>query len=529
MGEGRKVMIMNLLKLEEMTLEQKIGHLICARGWIDEEDKAYILEMIRKRALGGIQATPYDKKKQLIEDMKEFVDYPILVCGDMECGIGNVHYPLPMGIASTGDKELAYQLARATAIEAKKMGINVVWGPVVDFASCESVCAVPRCFGENKDSVSEYANAMIRGFCDEGMICTAKHFVTSCDITYDAHMRKGISERTASELLSNEIIPYIRAMKEANLPGIMTGHIIQEKIDGKYVASLSKSVIDLIRDEGFDGLIVTDSLAMMGIVQNYGLSACLGLAIAAGNDMVLPNYRLRCKESFEYLMKAYQEGVFSEERLNDAVRHVLEAQEKTMKAASMSTLDKELREIVDNSHRNSIVGIYKDECTPELPKDTKKLFVILCENTYPDVEGYNQEVALSSDFSRQSRMKLIDNILCEFPEAKCLLLSEYPNSIEVERVCVASSIADEVIFFTFATCGPYLGTDCMTRRAEALINANIEKLSAIVHVGNPYELAKFPQAKRRFNCISPVVSENYIIKALKGSFVPSGKLPIKID
>lgn len=520
---------MKLLKLEEMTLEQKIGQLICARGWIDEDDKAYILDMIRKRALGGIQGAPDVKRKQLVSEMQEFVDYPILVCADMESGIGEVKYPMPMGIASTGDTETAYQLARATAIEAKKMGINVVWGPVVDFVNPEAVCSVPRCFGENKDSVSEYTNAMIRGFCDEGMVCTAKHFGMSSDITYDTHMRKGISEKTAAELLNDEIVPYIRAMKEVNLPGIMTGHILQKKVDSKYVASLSKNVIDLIRNEGFDGLVVTDSLAMMGIVQDYGLVECLGLAIAAGNDMVLPNFRLRCKESFEYLMKAYKEGVFSEERLNDAVRHVLEAQEKTLKVPSMSELDETLRDVVESSKRKSIVGIYEDGYTSEISKEAKKLFVVLCENTYPDIEGYNQEVELSSDFSRNSRMKLINNILCEFPEARCMLLSEYPHGLEIDRVCIAASEADEVVFFTYATCGAYLGTNCITKRVEALINANAEKLAAIVHVGNPYDLAKFPRAKRRFNCILQGDSENYIIKALKGQFVPSGKLPVEMD
>ena len=40
---------MEFMKLEDMTIEQKIGHLIVARGFIDDEDRQYILEMVKKR------------------------------------------------------------------------------------------------------------------------------------------------------------------------------------------------------------------------------------------------------------------------------------------------------------------------------------------------------------------------------------------------------------------------------------------------------------------------------------------------
>jgi beta-glucosidase-like glycosyl hydrolase len=109
---------------------------------------------------------------------------------------------------------------------------------------------------------------------------------------------------------------------------------------------LSPEVIGIIREQGFDGIIMTDSLAMMAIVQNYGEKECLGLAIKAGCDMVLPNYRLSYKDSFDYLMKAYNEGVITEERLNDAVRHVLEAQKKASKPATVSEVPDELKDTV---------------------------------------------------------------------------------------------------------------------------------------------------------------------------------------
>lgn len=514
---------MKMLKLEEMTLEQKIGHLICARGYRDEEDRAFILEMIKKGAVGGVQGICNGDFNCAV-DAVETADYPILVCADMEGGVGDAVIPRPMGITAGGDPKVAYELGRATAIEARRLGINLIWGPVVDLRK-----AVARSFSFDKDIASEYAIQMLKGYQDEGLVCTAKHFVGAKDVGGDSHMKKVDSGRTLEELMKDEMVPYFRCMEEANLSGIMTKHTLYKNIDDKYIVSLSKKMIDVIRSKGFDGLVVTDSLAMMGIVRDYGLVECLGLAIAAGNDMVLPNYRLTFKQSFDYLMKAYKEGVFSEERLNDAVRHVLAAQEKTLKKPSMTHIDDKLKNIIEESWKNSVVAILKDGVSPAIKKDSKKFFALFCENTYVGTEGFNAEIEMTATFSRHSREILKKQILEEFPDAKVMIISEWPNISEGQQLCVACSEADEVVFFTFAASGPYLGTNCITPRVEAQLEVNKEKIVAVVHNGNPFEINKFNDVERIFTATAPERTNQYILKALKGEFVPKGKLTVDIN
>lgn len=514
---------MKMLKLEEMTLEQKIGQLICARGYRDEADKKFVLEMIKKGAVGAVQGI-CNNDSSYAADALAVADYPILICADMEGGVGDAIIPRPMGITAGGDPKVAYELGRATAIEAKRIGINLIWGPVVDLRE-----AVSRSFSYDKDITSEYAIQMLKGYQDEGLVCTAKHFVGAKDVGGDSHMKKVNSERTLEELMQDEMVPYFRCMEEGNLSGIMTKHTLYKNIDDKYIVSLSKKMIDVIRSKGFDGLIVTDSLAMMGIVRDYGLVECLGIAIAAGNDMVLPNYRLTFKESFDYLMEAYKKGVFDEQRLNEAVRHVLEAQEKTLKKPSMSKLDDRLKNIIEESWKNSVVGIVKDGVSCALSKDSKKFFAIFCENTYVGTEGFNAEIEAAATFSRQSREKLKEQILKEFPDAKCMILCEWPNVSEGQQLCVACSEADEVVFFTFAASGPYLGTNCLTRRVEAQLEVNKEKIAAVVHNGNPFEINKFRDVDRIFTSTAPERTNGYILKALKGEFEPKGKLTVNLD
>ena len=285
---------MKELKLSELTIEQKIGLLICARGYVDENDKQFILEMVKKKSLGGIQMCYFPGYREFMEEVREAADYPLLICADMENGYlgGNYRFPYPMGVASSQDMKFAYDLGRVTAIEAKKDGVNVAWGPVADLAVKGAVCRTGRCFGEDPEFVARFAIAMIKGYTDEGMIVTLKHYPDGDDVLIDTHMQIGVSQLTEEELINRDIVPYLRTMEEIDLPGIMTIHKIFEKIDPDYPATLSPKVIDIIRKKGFDGIIMTDSLAMMAIVQNYGESECCGLSIKAGCDMVLPNYRL---------------------------------------------------------------------------------------------------------------------------------------------------------------------------------------------------------------------------------------------
>ncbi|MBE7014922.1 MAG: hypothetical protein E7419_06940 [Ruminococcaceae bacterium] len=522
---------MQELKLENMTLEQKIGHLIVARAYVDEEDKNYILEMVKKRAVGGIQMCFGEGYKEFIEEVKKNADYPILICADMENGYpgGKFRFPVPMGIASSGELEFAYNLGRVTAIEAKKEGVNVAWGPVVDLPVKDSVCKISRCFGDDISYLSDFSTEMIRGFQDEGMIVTAKHFPGGSDIKCDMHMQIGVSHLTKEELIKKDIVPYTNAMKKVDLSGIMTGHCLFEKVDNEYVASLSKKVIDLIRDEGFDEVIMTDSLAMMAIVQNYGEKECLGLAIKAGNDMVLPNYRLSFKESFEYLLEAYKKGIITDERLDDAVRHVIKAQKRTLKSATSKEVPEELENIVEQAKMKSISFIKnEDGITPQLDFDTKKLFVLFHENSYEDM-GMSRELEASYLYSKENVLKKKEEFLKAFPGSEVVLINEFPNQIEIESVCDKISKSDEVIFYIFCKTSSYLGSDNITKRAESLIQANLNKTAAIIHVGNPYELSKFKGAKRIITTPYGADCDKYIIDALKGKFTPCGKITVDIS
>ena len=516
-------------EVSEMTLEQKIGHLFIARDYINEEDKQYILDMIRKGALGGVQISHKQIRETFPKEVLATADYPILICADMEQGFpgGKVQLPSQMALSATNQLELAYQFAKETAIEAKNAGYNMVWSPVVDICTAESL-EVIRSVGDSAETVSKFANALVRGYQDEGMLATAKHYPGHDDAKEDSHMVAPVSHRTEEELLSKEILPYISTMKESDVSAIMTTHVYYDQIDPEYPASLSEKVISIIRRQGFDGLAITDSLAMMGIINEFGDKGCLGLAIKAGNDLVLPNYRLGFRKSFEYMMQAYEEGVFTEQRLNEAVERVLKAQEKTRKKPSATSLSEEQAKIGETISKQCLVTICNTDEGMQLRRDTKKLFVLLCENEYFRGERETSEVVTYGTKTRASLKSLEQLIQDTFPGAKTLVIPEFPSPVDNEIVLLETNKADEVVFFTYSKYAAYQGDNCITERVRTLIRLN-QKLAAVVHMGTPGDLKKFLHAPRVIHGYLGGRCEEYAVQILNGEYLPTAKLPVALD
>ena len=519
---------MRELKLEEMTLEQKIGQLFCIRWFWSEQDIEDVCEALSRDALGAIHVKWRDwfgyKPQEVISKFRNAADYNVLICADMEQGFpgGTVKLPQQLAISYAGEEELAYEFARITAVEAKNAGYNVIWGPVVDIHREGSSCINARSLGSTEETV-RCGVAMLRGYQDQGMIATMKHYPGSGSGGFgDSHMISTVSDSDLEDLMNVDMKPYFAAIQSGDLAAVMTSHRKHPKVDDK-PSTMSSKILDILRDQGFDGLIFTDSMTMMAIVTVYGKRECLGQAIAAGVDMVLPGFAMSYRECHDALMEAYQKGVFSEERLNDAVRHVLEAQKRTQAPPTQTELTERQKAFADELSAKSLCAILKDGVETKLDPDTKKLFVLLHE-TNPS-NAVNMELDNHIGFLKSQVEKKAERIQEAFPDAEVMLLNEFPNNAENTKVLSACAKADEVIFFTFCTSINHQGSNNLTIRMQSVLKACMYKMAAIVHMGNPYEMRPFLDAPRIFLGLIGSDSERYAIKALKGEFIPTGKAP----
>lgn len=512
-----------LLKIEDMTLRQKLGMVFCARN-LDGENLDYIIGMIKRRELGCVQLQAH--RPDITEKILAAADYPILVFNDAEMGFPTSELPkIPlMSLSACNNEEYLRAFAKGIARDAKAAGFNGNWGPVLDILHTDGPCRVHRRISDNPEKVARSAEVICEVFRDNHYLWTGKHYPGGHDSMFDTHMAEGFSEVTEEDLLSFDLAPYRYLMEKNLLPCIMTDHTVYRNIDPKYPASLSKKVIGIIRKLGYDGVIFTDSFAMMGVLQKFGEENIYGMAIDAGNDIILPNYRTSVKDAFEMLCKNYEDGAFSEEQLDNAVRRVLRAQEYVGTAPKNPTeFTKKDEKTLQAIARDCITAVCDDGISPALGgKDEDKLFIVM--EATENRPGWSGEIEVESWYRHKA---IGEKIRREFPGAGIEFIPEFSGKDDHERVLNEATKYREVIFVTYCDTTSYLGTDSLTRRSESVLNALIYsgKISAVVHFGNPFALKNLLHIKRViFGYLIPE-SQLHAIEVLAGKLEARGKLP----
>lgn len=519
---------MKNLKLEELSTEQKLGMLLCARGISASkaEDLEFVLDLIRNHGLGCVQI-PY-KEPETVKRIQEAADYPIIMVTDMEMGFPLSKLPpVPMMTLSACNKPEYYRaFAKAVVRDAKAHGCNANWSPVIDVLSEDGPARVYRTFSDDPERVCYAAEQISKVFAEYHFMSCGKHYPG--DAPADTHMLNVPAVNDIETMERVNFVPYKHLLKKGLLPSIMSGHTIHTVLDPDRPASLSKKVIDYIRNMGFDGVCFTDSFAMMSILQEYGEDKIPGLAIAAGNDIVLPNYRRSNRENYEYLKQCYNDGMFSEERLNEAARRVLALQaylgEEPVNAEPFTEEDEKNYYAIAKDCITAVTDPGVDAALDT--ENTDRLFVIMTEISRA-TEELSQETITRTWYHPEA---IINKIHEEFPEAEVITISDYATAKENEAVLVASTRHKEVVFITYCDTRPYLGTDCLTRRAEYLINSlNFSgRLSAVVHFGNPFALKNLDHISRKIFGYMMPQSQEYAIEVLAGKIEAKGTLPFKV-
>lgn len=517
-----------LLNLESMTLEQKLGMVLCARRF-REDDISFIKELIRKHALGCIQLRA--ERPELCREILAEVDYPLLVINDTESGFPTSELPkVPnISLAACNDEEYYKAYAKGIVRDAQAAGFNGTWGPVIDILYGDGPASVARRFSDDPMQVAQKAELIAQVFKDNGYLSCGKHFPGGSEgLPFDTHMVEGVSACTKEELLNNALVPYKYLLEKDLLPTVMVGHTVYTNIDPDYPASLSKKVLDIAREIGFDGVLFTDSFAMMGILQKFGEENIYGMAINAGIDLILPNYRTGVKDVYNLLLQNYKDGAFTEERLNEAVRRVLKAQEfVNAKPKNPTKFTAHDEATLRNVARDCITAVTTDGLAAKLDADERDLLFIVTQSTHA-VDASGMEISFGRWYDEN---RVATKIKKEFPNAGFAFLPEFSQAYEHEALLNKATKYKKVVYVTFCATQAYLGTDGLTRRTEAVLNALIYsgKVEAIVHFGNPFALKNLLPVKRKIFGYNIPESQEYAIDVLKGTLEAKGKMPFKLE
>lgn len=266
---------------------------------------------------------------------------PLLLAIDQEGGAASVvqqgvsHPPFLMGIGAAGDTAHAAAAGRVLAREVRAMGFHWLFAPVLD-VNCNPANPVigPRSFGSDPDLVGRMGAAFIQAAQAEGVLACGKHFPGHGDTSKDSHLDLPTLPHGRERLEAVELKPFRMAMA-AGLGSLMTAHVVFPAIEPEGVpATLSRRVLTgLLREEmGYEGLLVTDSMVMNAIKENYGVEEAAIRAVLAGADMVMALGGLdRAAATIEALARAIADGTIPRMRAEEAVRRVLAAKSRYLR------------------------------------------------------------------------------------------------------------------------------------------------------------------------------------------------------
>ena len=278
----------------------------------------------------GRDIQEFIKKVQLIYDDTGIPDSRKPLIGITHEGgwISRIHdisnSPGNMALAATGSTEYTYSTYRAMGQELSSLGIDWNLAPTVDLnTNPENPIIGVRSFGDNPAEVSKHARAACDGLKDAGLLACVKHFPGHGDTQRDSHLELPTVNKKLTEMSLTDLVPYIDLIKHG-VDSVMISHIFYPDIEGgskPIPASLSEKIVGrLLRSRmGYDGLVVTDSLSMSAVAENFPAEVVTKMAISAGVDILecaKPEYYM---EIFHSLQNSVKSGEISANRIEKSL------------------------------------------------------------------------------------------------------------------------------------------------------------------------------------------------------------------
>jgi len=266
----------------------------------------------------------------------ERCEIPPLISGDIEGGAIGLPFgtgmPNQLGLAATGSPELAEQAVTVLAREARAMGYNWTFTPVLDInAAHRSAIVATRSYGSNVDTILAHARINVQTFQRHGIAATAKHWPGEGFDDRDQHLVTTHNPLSEAQWEAHFGRLY-RGLIDAGVMTVMSGHIAwptyaqslgAQGLERFRPASVSALLNQrLLRETlGFNGLIVSDATAMAGISGWADRAEFVPEVIANGCDVLL--FPGPMADDLRHLERALRDGRLREERVEEAVTRVL--------------------------------------------------------------------------------------------------------------------------------------------------------------------------------------------------------------
>ena len=333
--------------LKGMTLEEKAGQLFFVR--VPAENA---LEDIMTYHLGGYLLFGRDTQDKTANDLiqtiaswqAEAVEHdtgvPLLIGVDEEGGSvvrvsSNPHlrskkFSSPGKLWEEGLDALIRE-TREKAILLRNLGFNVNLAPVADVSTNPSDFIYDRTTGKGAEEAADYVSRVMETQSYNNLGSVLKHF-PGYGNNRDTHTGVTVDDRPIETFLEQDFLPFQAGIAVEETvwpsgelrrlrPAVLVSHNIVSCMDPELPASLSPEVHRILREDlGFDGVVMTDDLAM-DAVKAYAADGNIAvMSIQAGNDLVVTtDYRTQIPR----VIQAVKDGALEEEAVDAACLRVL--------------------------------------------------------------------------------------------------------------------------------------------------------------------------------------------------------------
>ena len=334
--------------LSRMTVEEKLGQLLCPLGWpmyekvsaeevrISDAYRQFIQEQHGGMLWGAFRADPWTRKTLenglspalAVKAFNAFQRYaidstrlgiPILLAEEAPHGhmaIGTTVFPTSIGLSATWDPDLVRQVGEVIGDELSAVGGTIGYGPVIDLSREPRWSRVEETYGEDVYLTSRMASAMVEGTSSRGIISTLKHFV-AYGVPEGGH--NGSPSHIGTRDLEENVLPTFKAAIDAGALSVMTSY---NSIDGVPTTGNKALLTDVLHDRWhFDGFVVSDLESIDGLWSSHHVARdrreAGEIAINAGVDVDLGAH------CFSLLKESVDEGRVSMSTLDRAVKRVL--------------------------------------------------------------------------------------------------------------------------------------------------------------------------------------------------------------
>lgn len=465
---------------------------------------------------------------------------PLLVAADFEFGLGMriagaTTFPRAMAFGAAGDEGLAEEAGRIIGLEARAIGVHVNFAPVADVNNNPRNPVInTRSFGEDPQRVAALATAYARGLRRGGALATLKHFPGHGDTDIDSHLGLPVIRHSRERLDHLELVPF-RAGIASQADAVMIAHLELPALDDTpdTPATLSRKIVTgFLRDElKYDGLVVTDSMAMDAVAKMMAPGTAAVRAVQAGNDLVLhsPDH----PAAFAAVKAAVESGAIDRAQVDASVERILRAKarlglhrQRLVDLDAVPTLvgARTHQALADEVSRRSITLI-KDErgqVPLRVPREAQVLYLSVVD--YPTGWAI---AAPSRTFAPELRKR--------WPNVTAIELSDRTTPAEIDLVRASAPRYDAIVASVFVRAASASGrmdlAPPLVRLLQHLAAGALARNAPMVTTifGNPYvsqALPELPAVLLTYDFYDR--PETSAVRAIAGEAPINGKLPIAL-